>query len=251
MTASTVEKIFYFSKLVTVFGRVPAISLICFMCRISCEAISWNHSYVFSVPKNGCGIRYLLRSRSLVSSMNAKVLSRTCRNSASISSFSWTISGSSGIGVFRRIRRDLTTAIGTCSRLKKGTDFGGFLRTLSVLLMIVRSMVIRWLTSSPADQRPSAGLVFHWSAGTASVARRSSLCARARFSMMVASAGTDSFKKTRKVRRLRPQLARKRGPVAGRAPLQTALQRSAGLPPGFRQFYRMVRKCPGPPPVTL
>src|SRR6267378_1732285 len=33
------EKVFYFSKLVTVFGRVPAISFICFMCRISCEAI--------------------------------------------------------------------------------------------------------------------------------------------------------------------------------------------------------------------
>src|SRR6266852_2420015 len=50
---------------------------------------------------------------------------------------------------------------------------------------------LKWLVSSPADHRPSAGLVFHWSAGMASAARKSSLCARARFSMMVASAGTS------------------------------------------------------------
>ena len=97
----------------------------------------------------------------MVSSTNAKVLSRTCRSSASISSFSWTIPGSSGISVFRRISRDSTTAMGTWNRLKNGTSFGGFPRTLSVLLMIAPSIVIRWPIISPADQRPSAGLVFH------------------------------------------------------------------------------------------
>jgi len=125
----------------------------------------------------------------MVSSMNAKVLSRTCRISASISSFSWTISGSSGIGVLSRISRDLTTAIGTCNRLKNGASFGGFLKTLSALLMIARSIVIRWPVTSPADHRPSAVLVFHWSGGIASAARRSSLCARARFSRMIARRG--------------------------------------------------------------
>jgi len=79
----------------------------------------------------------------MVSSINAKVLSRTCRSSASISSFSRTTPGSSGMGVFRRISRDSTITIGTCNRLKNGTSFGGFLRTLSVLLMIARSIVIR------------------------------------------------------------------------------------------------------------
>src|SRR5438552_11017426 len=54
---------------------------------------------------------------------------------------------------------------------------------------MARSIALKWPTSSPADQRPSAGLVFHCLAGTASAARKSSPFARARFSMMIARAG--------------------------------------------------------------
>src|SRR5882762_3348531 len=61
---------------------------------------------------------------------------------------------------------------------------------LSVRLRMALSIAHRWLTSSPADQRPSAGLVFHWSAGTASAVGRNSLWARARFSTMAASDST-------------------------------------------------------------
>src|SRR5216683_462266 len=76
--------------------------------------------------------------------------------------------------------------------LKKGTTFGGSCRSLLVRLRMALSIALRWPINSPADQRPSEGLVFHWSAGTVSAARRSSLCARARFSMMVATDGTVS-----------------------------------------------------------
>jgi len=62
MTARADEKAekFYLCKFVTVFGRVSAISRICFICRTSCEAMSWSHSYLFKFPKNGRRKLYLL-----------------------------------------------------------------------------------------------------------------------------------------------------------------------------------------------
>src|SRR5260370_1277350 len=48
-------KEFYFCELVTVFGRAWAISRICFICRISCEAMNCSQSYAFKFPRNGCG----------------------------------------------------------------------------------------------------------------------------------------------------------------------------------------------------
>jgi hypothetical protein len=67
----------------------------------------------------------------MVSSMNAKVLSRTCRSLASVSSFfSLTIPGSRGIGVVLRISRDSTTAIGSHWHRESldGTPLGGLLQ---------------------------------------------------------------------------------------------------------------------------
>ena len=58
-------------------------------------------------------------------------------------------------------------------------------------LRIALSIALRWQINSPADHRPSVGLVFHRSAGIASAARIRSPCARARFSIIVASGGKD------------------------------------------------------------
>src|SRR5882724_12202672 len=56
-------------------------------------------------------------------------------------------------------------------------------------------MVIRWPTNSPADHRPSQGRVLHSFADTTSAARKSSRCARSRFSTMVFRDGTVSREK--------------------------------------------------------
>src|SRR5260221_14440220 len=110
--ANRVVKMFYLSKVVTVFGRDPAISRICFLCRIWCEAINCSYSYMFKFPRKGCDMLYWLKLRPRVSLMNARVRSRTTRNSASISSLSPTAWGSSSVGPFQRLKRDSTFIIG-------------------------------------------------------------------------------------------------------------------------------------------
>src|SRR5438552_3447974 len=45
-------KMFYLCKLVTVFGRVTAISRICFVCSISCQAIELKPLLRVPVPRN-------------------------------------------------------------------------------------------------------------------------------------------------------------------------------------------------------
>src|SRR5437660_8498907 len=47
---------FYLCKVVTVFGRCAAISFSCLVCRIWWEAIIWNHSRRFRVPRKGWGM---------------------------------------------------------------------------------------------------------------------------------------------------------------------------------------------------
>ncbi len=162
----------YFCKLATTFRRLAAISCICFVCRISCEAMNCIQSYTLNVPRKGWAHLYLARSRALVSSMNAKVRTRTPRSSASISSFSRTASGSSGRGDLRRIRRASTSAIGRWNLFKSGNLFGSFWIALSALLITPRSTMIRCATSSPADHAPSLGFVFHCSVLTASATRK-------------------------------------------------------------------------------
>ena len=102
----------YFCKLSMAFGRLAAISRICFVWRTSCDAMNCIHSYAFNVPSAGCAQQYSSKFRLFVSSRNASERSRTVRNSASISSLSRSISGSAGTGDLRRIQRDSTSAIG-------------------------------------------------------------------------------------------------------------------------------------------
>ncbi len=102
----------YFCKLSMAFGRLADISRICFVCRTSCDAMNCIHSYVFNVPSAECFQQYSRKFRLFVSSKNASDRPRTVRNSASISSLSRSIAGSTGTRDLRRIHRDSTSAIG-------------------------------------------------------------------------------------------------------------------------------------------
>src|SRR5947207_2364458 len=104
---------FYLGKLVTVFGSVPAISHICFICRFSCAVKIGATDTRSGFPLTGCGILYLLRSRPLVSSMNAKRplphSAQFCQNLLLFADH-WV---SSVTGAFRRMTRASTNIIGT------------------------------------------------------------------------------------------------------------------------------------------
>ncbi len=134
------------------------------------------HSYVFSIPNAGCFQQYSAKSRLFVSSINASDRSRTVRSSASIISLSRSIPGSTGIGDLRRIHRDSTSAIGRWIFFNGEMRFGGVCATRSAFPITARSTIIKCATNSAADHRPSLGLVFHSSIGTASAAHKSPFC---------------------------------------------------------------------------
>src|SRR6266478_9642432 len=228
------------------FGRLAAISRICFSWRIWCDPRRENHSYAFSDPRKGWRHLYALKSRFLVSSIKASVRFRTSFNSASIASFSRTSRESMGIGVFKRIKRISANAKGRRNRFHTGVCFGCFFRILSTAPTTARSTVMMWAMTSAADQRPSLGQIFQRSAGMQSAARSSFRCARSNFSRMGSSA-TKSFVKPVRSGRLStcqpidgtgsPVQPYARAPTpAGRAEARPLQSRSPGLLEGLSEL---------------
>jgi len=113
--------------------------------------------------------------------MNSRVLSRTSRSSASISSFSRTIWVSNGIGVFRRISaiRPPPSARGIACKM---APISAVSAHRSALRRMAFSMVIKWPTQFACRPSSFAGPRLPLICRTASAARKSSLCARSRFS---------------------------------------------------------------------
>src|SRR6266581_2009225 len=77
-------KMFYLCKLVTVFGRVTAISRICFVCRVSCQAIELKPLLRGQGFLDTMRHTPLRRPPPLVASINTSIGSRTAHHSTSI-----------------------------------------------------------------------------------------------------------------------------------------------------------------------
>jgi len=96
---------------------------------------------------------YLLRSRPLVSSMNASVRStQFCQHLFLLANHLWF----EGNGRLAPDYAGFHNHHWNVKSLEKGTHFGGLWSSLSVRLRMARSIALRWPTSSPADQRPSS-----------------------------------------------------------------------------------------------